>query len=277
MKCAFLVPFFGAIPPYFPFWAKSCEANQDHFYWYVYSDQIRTKQKVNSAVMLIPYDFSEMAADFKHYLHIHIKGYFIRKLCEYRIMFYFLRKDREGLEQFDFIGYTDMDMIYGRLFQFLPNDMNQYSLIGADDHAPCGPFTLINRHCIQQLAESEIVKNVMSSSSFHVLDESPQLLEIMSKCKPVFCRADPIQPTMTKHFNKRKTFAIWNNGSVTVWDIKGNRKEGGFYHFSRYKGKKRFNINESLLKSSRWGICKFGFVNLISPKGYLPLIGSLLV
>ncbi|WP_419664177.1 DUF6625 family protein [Desulfosarcina variabilis] len=50
MKSAFLLPFMGPLPPYFAFWAKSCEANKDDFHWFVYSDQIESQMSVCESI-----------------------------------------------------------------------------------------------------------------------------------------------------------------------------------------------------------------------------------
>ena len=81
MKSAFLLPFFGPLPSYFQFWAKSCEINKDAFHWFVYSDAVSDYMKVNHAVTLIPYSYDHMIADFEQILNLRIARDNPRKVC----------------------------------------------------------------------------------------------------------------------------------------------------------------------------------------------------
>lgn len=267
-RSAFLVPFFGDLPPYFRFWALSCEPNYEHFHWFVYSDRITRKQAVNKAVTMIPYGFDEMVEDFRKLLGIRIPSHYVRKVCDYRIMFYFLRRDREQLDDYNFIGYTDMDMIYGRLRNHLPSDMGNYALISADDNKPCGPFTLMDRSCMRALLDSDKMATALEYPEHRTFNESRELLEIVAGNKPFFCSTDPMQPARTRGFNYRRSFAVWSDGEVTVRDNRGNVKEGGFYHFSRYKGRKRFRVREHSQENRQWGICKDGIMDIRSKRTF---------
>jgi len=270
MKNAFLVPFFGELPPYFSFWAKSCEINHENFHWFVYNDRIVSAYSLNEAVTMIPYQFDEMIADFKKILNMEISGYHLRNVCDYRIVFYFLRRDREPLDDFAFIGYTDMDMIYGRLNDFLPPDMYRYAMISADDDSPCGPFTLIRCSSVKSLTGCDRLKSVIESQEHQSLNEDKYLMDFVSGGNPVFCRTEPLQPARTPGFNFRKTFSVWDKGRIRVWDNRGNEKEGGFYHFSRYKNKRSFRVKADALGSEQWAVYRYGITDIRSKwKSYL--------
>ncbi|WP_321495565.1 DUF6625 family protein [uncultured Desulfobacter sp.] len=264
LKSAFLVPFFGELPVYFPFWAKSCELNHPNFHWFVYNDRITESKALNPAVTLIPYKFGEMVADFKQRLDINIPGRSLRRVCDYRLMFYFLRNGKEDLDCYDFIGFTDMDLVYGRLLGCMPEKMECYSMISADNDRPCGPFTLIKRLEMHSLKEYQYIKKHMEPQEHRAFDESKELMQVVSGNLPPYCRADLLQPTMTKGVSNTKVYAIWEKGKVTIYDIYCNRLEAGFFHFSRYKDKKRFVIDTDALRRDRWGIYKFGITRLAS-------------
>jgi hypothetical protein len=263
-KSAFLVPFFGELPPYFRFWAKSCEPNHDHFHWFVYSDHVTRRYDLNRAVTMIPYQFDEMISDFRKLLGIKIPGHYLRNVCDYRIMFYFLRRGREPLDEYDFIGYTDIDLIYGKLIEHLPSDMGRYALVSGDDGKPCGPLTLMARSRMDRLPDSDEITAILEDPRHRTFNESPDLTNIVAGGKAVFCRTDPVQPARTAGFDYRRSFAVWNDGAVTVWDIRGNRKEGGFYHFSRYKRRRRFRVGEHSEENGQWGIYKYGIIDIRS-------------
>lgn len=265
MKTAFLLPYIGPLPPYFHFWAKSCETNANHFHWYVYSDHAQTIGQINPAVTIIPYQFEEIVHDFKLIMGIEIRHPSVRMLCNYRLLFYFLRRGREPLEQYHFIGYTDMDMIYGELERFMPANMDRYTLISADPGYPCGPFTLIRRDRLKTLSTDDATRRTMvSEGPYSAFDESKELLDIVAAKDAFWCRPDGLQPARTASFNRHRIFSIWKKGRVTICDNRGHRAEGGFHHFSRYKGGDRFAISADPDRDPAWAVYK---------KGILPVSG----
>lgn len=277
VSAAFCVPFFGPLPPYFIHWVKSCEINQGRFHWYLYSDQVRRAARLNPAVTVIPYGRRAMVLDFKKILGIEIHLENLRKICDWRLLFYSLRRSAEPLDEYDFIGYTDMDMIYGDLARFMPENTLGHDVISADDGHPCGPFTLMRREAAASLAGRPGVREEMERSEYREFDESPELLEILSPGGKTHCLAHPLQPAMAPGAAFRNTFAVWDRGRVTVWDRGGRRREGGFHHFSRFKGKRRFRVRPGAIAAPAWGVCKFGILPVTSRRAFLPLVASLFI
>jgi len=303
-KSAFLNIYFGPLPPYFDFWAKSCVPNQDNFHWYVYNNHISEKIEYNDAVTIIPYDFDRLYNDIRNETEIKIPYEGKRIVCDCRVMIYALREKHEDLSRYDFIGYNDLDMIYGEIKCFMPDNPYQYSMISGNDGRPCGPFTLFNRKYIKNILMDDNIKNRMEKSfgdkiynsdcykdkflefapvsgnnykdkianmiHFEHLDESEDLLEISKKHAPVFCCSNPLQPTRTNRFNYRKSIAFWENGKLTVMDNRGHIKEGAFFHFSRFKSRSRFKINytqpirNNIDHSEKFGVYKYGIVRINS-------------
>jgi hypothetical protein len=277
MKSAFLLPFMGPLPSYFKFWAKSCEINKDDFHWFVYSDQVESQGPVNAAVTLIPYSFGKMISDFKNFLNIEINNDNSRRICDFRLLFYFLRRDQEQLDRFDFIGYTDMDMVYGRLSRFMPPGMDCYTMISADNGHPCGPFTLMRLDRVRTLGHNDVVRAEMSKQRHRSFNESDEFLTIVADGDAYWCNADALQPMVVPPFNHRQVFSIWNNGHVTVYDNRGHKKDAGFHHFSRYKNRKRFKICGEPENNPVWAVCKRGILPIRSNWTLVKLWMSLIV
>lgn len=272
LKFAFLVPFFGKLPSYFDFWAKSCELNHDSFHWYVYNDQITSSCQLNNAVTMIPYQFEEMRDDFSNFLAINIPEHNRRKVCDYRTMFYFLRKEKEPLDSFDYIGYTDVDMIYGRIADFMPENIEQYAMISANESKPCGPFTLIKRSILPTLLKSDEIKKCLEAKEHLKFDESRQLANLIKdEINDLFCHYAPLQPMRSEGFNYKRCFALWENGKVSVRDCRGNNIEGAFFHFSRFKGNKKFKIRGDAIQSKKWVVCRYG-IFVVESKALLYLL-----
>lgn len=307
---AFLIIYLGRLPAYFEFWAKSCEPNHEKFHWYVYNDCLENKIEHNKAVTLVPYDFKTLCIDLKTVFNIHIHPANTRIVCDCRLMLYPIRKKKDNLEQYDFIGYSDIDVIYGQIARFMPEQPYTYSMISANDGWPCGPFTLFNKKYLYDICNNKKIKKLLESDhgnafysskeysdsvskfkpmsgnrikdkisekiNFTHLDESDELVQIAKEMAPVFCKADPLQPTLTKGFNHRKSIAFWDKGQLFVRDVFGHEKEGAFFHFSRLKNRTRFKVNSEILNSSQFGIYKYGFLKIKSKITKLKMLLSLL-
>ena len=163
-RSAFLIIYLGVLPSYFDFWAKSCLPNHDSFHWYVYNDHVQEKIAHNEAVTIIPYNFSELCNDMKKILGISIPDKSMRIVCDSRVILYALRETNENLEQYDFIGYSDIDVIYGDIKNFMPQNPFQYSIVSADDNRPCGPFTLFNRKYLKQILAHDHIKQSLEQN-----------------------------------------------------------------------------------------------------------------
>jgi len=284
-KSAFLILYFGHLPPYFDFWAKSCIPNQENFHWYVYNDQISEKTEYNDAVTVIPYDFDRLHDDINNEFGVKILYEGRRIACDCRLFLYVIREKDEDLSCYDFIGYSDIDMIYGKIKHFMPDNPYQYSMISASDNRPCGPFTLFNKKYIKNILFNDNVKKLMErnfsdkiyNSDIYNIDESQELLRVAKEYDPAFCRSDPLDPARTNRFNYRKSIAFWENGKLSVLDNRGHVKEGAFFHFSRFKNRSRFKINylpplhvpqsintKECIKFDKFGVYKYGIVNLDS-------------
>nr|NJM01218.1 hypothetical protein [Desulfobacula sp.] len=292
---AFLILYLGELPAYFKYWAKTCEPNHDHFQWFVYNDRITRKEDYNRAVTLIPYSFEKLRSDLKSSLQIDLPPQNTRVVCDCRTLLYALRKDDDHLGRYDFIGYSDLDVVYGDIARFLPDNPGQYSLISAADNRPCGPFTLFNRKYLQAILEHDRIKTRLEQAlgnlptalsnpqdddstfkpmsgnstkdkiaahlSFAHLDESSDLVEMAKAHAPAFCRALPLQPAMGRWFDHRRAFALWDKGRLYVRDIWGHEKEGAVFHFSRFKNRSRFRITSEALEADLLGIYKYGIID----------------
>lgn len=291
-RCAFIVLYFGPLPDYFAFWARSCEHNDRNFHWFVYNDTYSEPIQYNTAVTIIPYDFRQLRQSMEAAYHLVVPETSQRLVCDYELLLPILRSNDEPFDGFEFVGFTDLDVIYGDIHPFLPNDASCYAMISANKNRPCGPFMLFNRlHLKAILNDNRIIawlkahlekavwrygesagtddfapmtgsrqKDALAKRiKFNHLDESQMLMRVAQQFAPVDCRADPLQPTMTRGFNFRKAFAVWENGTLTVYDNRGHARQGAFFHFSRFKKRKRFTIDTTISRLPKWGVYKYGF------------------
>lgn len=115
MKKCLIVPYFGEFPNYFQLTLNSCGKNLD-FDWLIFTDNIQ-KYEYPKNVKVFRMDFLEFKNmvqkkfDFKISLE---KPY---KLCDYKPAYGYVLKDY--LKKYDWWGYCDIDVIFGRLSSFI--------------------------------------------------------------------------------------------------------------------------------------------------------------
>lgn len=307
---AFLVLYFGPLPDYFKYWAKTCEPNHETCHFFVYTDQTKSKYQYNKAVTIIPYTFEQLCRDAAARFDIHIPAKNTRIACDCRLLLFGLRRGEENLDQYDLVGYTDLDVIYGKICNFLPLNPKSFSMISAHDNRPCGPFTLYRKSVLDDICTDKKIKAFFESSKaesfystksftdskskfmpmsgnsvkdriahsicFTHLDESDLLISIAMKHGPVCCRAHPLQPTMTGRINHRKPLALWHKGRLSVRDAFGRQAEGAVFHFSRFKNRSRFKVSNDGLDADRFGVYKYGITSINSGLASLRLHISML-
>jgi hypothetical protein len=132
-KIALIVLYFGSLPPYFPIWLKSAEANPDVDFL-VWSDQDIETDAPNFRVTKTTLD--ELRRRFEKTLNRPLvipNGY---KLCDYRPAFGLLFE--EELRGYDFWGHCDVDLVFGQIRHFLTDE-----ILGAYDRFYAhGPLSL---------------------------------------------------------------------------------------------------------------------------------------
>lgn len=130
-KILVIIPYFGTFPTYFSLFLQSCEHNST-IDWLLLTDN-RESYDYPDNVRVVYTDFSALQAvvqakfDFPIVLH---QPY---KLCDYKPAYGYLFSDY--LEGYDFWGHCDLDLIFGDLRVFLPDEqLENYDKIGHLGH-----------------------------------------------------------------------------------------------------------------------------------------------
>jgi len=120
-KIAFVNCYVGHFPWYFKLFLKSCQSNPSVDF-YIFTDN-REIEGIPENVKLIPFslDIFNQLATQKLGFEIRIdKPY---KLCDFKPAYGFLFQ--EYLSEYDFWGITDIDVIYGRIREFMTEELLQ--------------------------------------------------------------------------------------------------------------------------------------------------------
>ena len=247
-KICLINVFTGEFPWFFKLFLKSCETNPT-IDFFIFTDT-KIDCQVASNVKIIPFtlaDFNQLATEkFGFTIEVN-KGY---KLCDFRPAFGVLFS--EYLKEYDFWGITDIDVIYGRIREFMTDELlEEYDTI-------CVRHAFITA-CCMLYRNSEYVNNLYTKSKDYKMifttpknyafdetnfENSHKFLEIHDILK-INCEIESIQHVIVKEIDKGKLkshFDLllfegtpgklkWNNGLFSY----NNKIEFMLYHLMYYK------------------------------------------
>lgn len=126
LKKLMIIPWFGELPAWFDYWKENFDRLKQYGYEYI-----------------MPRDVAEFKQRVKTKLGIEncpVKdGY--GKVHDYRLAFGKLFE--EELTRYDFYGHTDLDCIYGKIDNFVTEDLlNSVDIHSNHHNYICGPWTL---------------------------------------------------------------------------------------------------------------------------------------
>lgn len=125
-RLVIILPYFGEFPNYFQLFLNSCAYNNDICDWQIYTDN-RREYKYPSNVKV----FNRSFDDIVKIIHEKIGEECIvsnpYKLCDYRPAYGKIFED--NIEGYDFWGHCDCDLIFGKMSDFINNEMLEYDKI----------------------------------------------------------------------------------------------------------------------------------------------------
>ena len=127
-KVCLIIPYFGIMPSYFDLWLESAGHNRE-FTFLIYTDSYNENQKkIYNNIIFHKITFDEFRSKIEKLFDFPIVLDTPYKLCDYKPTYgAALTKD---LETFDFWGYCDVDLIFGKLSNFITDEiLNKYDRV----------------------------------------------------------------------------------------------------------------------------------------------------
>lgn len=121
-KIAIIVPFFGKLPDYYPYWEKTALANKS-IDFFIFTDDRRAVSKGNVYVKYCT--FGEFTAEIQKALDFKISIRKPYKLCDCKPVYGLAFSDM--LTGYDFWGHCDIDLIFGNIRKFITDDILEKS------------------------------------------------------------------------------------------------------------------------------------------------------
>ena len=134
-KIRLIIPYFGKLPKFFPYFLLTAKRNQK-IDFLIYTDQnvaqFETLNAKNIKFITLPFDDLRKKVQSKFNFKISLKTPY--KLCDYKVAYGFIFE--EELKGYDYWGFCDTDVLLGDIYQFLEdhnfftNDYARYGLLG---------------------------------------------------------------------------------------------------------------------------------------------------
>lgn len=125
-QCCFIIPYFGNFPNYFPLFLKTCSYNKD-FNWLIFTDNIDSYEYPEN-VRVVNITFEEIRKKVQSKFAFDIKLATPYKFCDYKPAYGYIFEDY--LQEFEFWGHCDTDVLMGNLSYFLNKDfLNKYDKV----------------------------------------------------------------------------------------------------------------------------------------------------
>lgn len=169
-KCAFVLPYYGRFPQYFQLFLNSCEANPD-FDWLVFTDD-HTVYHYPDNVHVHYETFADMQRRVREAFDFHPELGTPYKLCDLKPMYGYLFA--EWLEDYQYWGYCDCDVILGKLSHFITDEL----LSGYDKLFELGHCSILrntaenNERFMLSLRGEDLYRKVLVSNQIFTFDES---------------------------------------------------------------------------------------------------------
>lgn len=132
-KIALLIFYFGSFPAFFSHFLTSCQRNPE-ITWLIYTDQEKLGDWPEN-VQYFSMTFAQCREIFQKKFDFPIALTGPKKLCDFKPAYGYVME--EYLQKYDYWGYSDLDIIWGKAWEFLPENLAMY-----DKLYTLGHFTL---------------------------------------------------------------------------------------------------------------------------------------
>ncbi|MEM2002939.1 MAG: hypothetical protein QXT77_09865 [Candidatus Methanomethylicaceae archaeon] len=226
-RARFIVPYFGRWPIWFPAFLVSCEKNSQ-FEWLILTDLDPQQGPAN--VRYVQTTFTDFLNRFAQALKCKVQKDFY-SICDLRPAFGYVLRDL--LEDVEFWGHADIDVIWGRLDIFLGADnLRQFDILSSRRSALAGHCTIYRNVDRVNLLFEEIprFRDYLACPRLCRLNES-YMAQILRRRKDIHVLWHAQYVVDQRELDRRPYSWRWENGLILdEWDV-----ERAYLHFARWK------------------------------------------
>jgi len=254
-RICILMPYAGSWPNYLPLYLKSCQNNPSIDF--LFFTDLEPPSSLPANVRFVRLSLQEFRSLARAKLGFEIccqRGY---KLCDFRPAFGLIFADH--LRPYDFWGHSDLDVVYGDIRHFVPDDLlRHHDVISVRREWISGPFSLYrNVSEVNQLFREEPAhRSIMQSETYGNFDESGHQWGLYLQTRNLL-REPNLEPSMTRvvlkaaeqgriraHFKTMVKEQLQAGDSIRVDanHVFGGQTEYLFYHLIFDKRRRMFQF-----------------------------------
>lgn len=207
MRCVLIIVWFGCLPDYLPNWMKSVEYNSN-FDFLIFTD-VKDRLQLPENVSVKPLELGEFKRQIEKLLQLDVSLSKAYRICDFRPMYGKLFE--EEIKGYDFWGYCDLDVIFGRISDFVTESI----LKKYDGILNCGSFTLYRNvdhmnNLYMQRGALFPYSYVASHNATFAFDETTGIKRIAKRNKLKVIYQIPYMETEIRHRQLRSRFEANN-------------------------------------------------------------------
>lgn len=165
---AYIIPYFGKFPKFFPVWLESCRRNPT-VDWLIFTDDV-TPYDYPQNVKVKICSFSQLRERVASLLDFPINLPTPYKLCDYKVTYGLLFE--EELKGYDYWGFCDIDLIWGDIRHFFTEALfAKYDKVGYQGHSTLFRNTPYINHLFLEPLGSETFQTLVQSEKNEFIDE----------------------------------------------------------------------------------------------------------
>ena len=165
IKIGIICIYMGELPKSFKFWLESCKNNVE-IDWILITDQKIENLKSIKNIRIINSSLESLKSRFEKKLQMSISLQKAYKLCDYRPSYGLFFE--EELKEYNYWGYCDMDMVFGKILKILPKDL----ILNYDKLLKYGHLTLYKNNIFINNLFKEKAKKTLSYKSVYTTNIS---------------------------------------------------------------------------------------------------------
>lgn len=264
MNRCFIICWFGKLPDYLPIWAKSCAINTE-FDYLLFTDAIISATLPDN-IKVYQFSKNELIERIKSTIGVKPSLKKAYRICDFRPMYGEIFA--EELQNYDYWGYCDIDVVFGKIEDFLTEDDFCRDAVFNGGH-----FTLIkNKQAMNELYRTEgsifDYRTAAQKEAIFAFDETTGIQRIARHNKINARFGIPYIETESKYTQLRSRMDLsnpdeqayyWENGKL--YRAKYENKEV-FYQEVAYihlQKRKLSLLDKTVISSNSFWITPIGF------------------
>jgi len=262
-----IIPYFGAFPPYVSLFFESCAANPT-VNWLLVTDQSIHQDSLPKNVRVKRLNFSELVAHISQVMGFEVTIPHPYKLCDFKPAYGLIFE--KDIEEFEFWGHCDMDMIFGNLKKFLTRDLfYKYDKLLICGHLSIYRNSLTANNYFRLQAPGIDYRVIFASPYNKWFDEWRGIAVILKHHNVPFFDEDIFADIDTKYYdlrtvqgpNYKQQIFYYEEGGIykEYWDgTQWGRREYAYIH-----------LQKRLLHPPSFALEKWPLRYFITPKGFV--------